>query len=367
MKSVVVSPVWHTGHVARSWSTAGYQSTWITRSRSVNRFGGYVLVARGLGPLVDGAYLAAGKWSADWMTWRANQLFVSRAKRALRREVWGAAWTTSSIGHSFVRWLRPRTEWLVLEERSVHPEWEASVLAQEARKWNVQYERPRWHDAWHEEYPEADRLVVASEFAKRTLVDCGVRGDKVVIVPYGLEASLGRSNLGERLRRADRFRALFVGRIGLQKGVPYLLAAWERAALPDAVLTLVGPIERGFAPVLRRMRTASVTWIGPRPHEAVLRMMAESDATVVPSVFDSYNLVLAESLRSGTPVIATSATGCTETLKGGVSVIPPRSVESLVNALTAQYKNRSRRLDSPIVQAPTWDTYATEVRRLLVH
>lgn len=358
MTSVVASPVWHTGHVAYSWSQAE-ETTWITRSRNAGRFGGPGLNFQGLGPGLDYAYAIAGRLPRDELLTIANKMFATRTRpRAEMFHNLDAAWVTSSVGSGFIPWLRRRVRQLIIEERSVHPEWESAILRQEGQRWGVPYTPPLWHQAWREEYPVADLIVVASKVAANTLVECGVSEDRLRIIPYGIET---RSPVESSPRAAGRYRVLFVGRIGLQKGVGYLLEAWRLAALPDAELTLIGAIEPAFRPVLRKLRSSNIRYAGPQPHEAVLQAMRQADVTVLPSVIDAYPLVLVESLSVGTPVIATSSVGSTEYVKQGVTVVPPRSSENLAQAIQELHGKASERVGTN-VRAPTWSDYRDAVR-----
>ena len=58
------------------------------------------------------------------------------------------------------------------------------------------------------------------------------------------------------------FRACFVGRVEPAKGVGYLLQAWNRLALPNAELLLVGEIKPEMNSLLRRYADSTVRLTG---------------------------------------------------------------------------------------------------------
>lgn len=362
MSFIVASPVWHTGHVAYGFSQKG-QATWITRSRNGKRFTDLSANFQGLGPMLDYAYAVAGRLTRDELLTIANRMFATRARSCIEKlHDIEAAWVTSSVGFGFVPWLRQRVGQLVIEERSVHPEWESAALRQEAERWGVHYEPPLWHQAWHEEYREADLIIVPSKFVASTMVQRGVPENRLRIIPYGMETS---ASAEPRQVRTGRYHVLFVGRVGLQKGVAYLLEAWRLAELPDAELIIVGAMDAGFQRVFGALRSPNVRFLGPQPHASVLQAMRQADVTVLPSVFDAYPLVLLESLSVGTPVITTSTVGSTEYIKQGVTVVPPKSSERLAQALQQLNRIRGAGIDRP-VRAATWSDYRDAVQGLNV-
>jgi glycosyltransferase involved in cell wall biosynthesis len=112
----------------------------------------------------------------------------------------------------------------------------------------------------------------------------------------------------------DGFLVLFVGRIDSHKGVQTLLRAAAEldaeGALPDLAVAIVGPLEEWFDPpaelrALRRQLEHRVHFLGPLHGADLAAAYAESDVTVMASLYESYGLVIVESLSYGTPVIST--------------------------------------------------------------
>ena len=85
----------------------------------------------------------------------------------------------------------------------------------------------------------ADIIVAGSEYVKTTLVAHGVLPSRIRVVPYGVDVA--RFSAPPAHKRTKRgLRLLFVGQIGIRKGIRYLLEAVRRLKPNGVELTLVG-------------------------------------------------------------------------------------------------------------------------------
>jgi glycosyltransferase involved in cell wall biosynthesis len=120
---------------------------------------------------------------------------------------------------------------------------------------------------------------------------------------------------------ADGGQLLCVAAVTPHKGHDVLLAAL--AAVPDLSwrCVLVGTVDRDpdFADLLqRRAKEAGIDdriWFaGPRTGDELDRAYAAADVLVVPSLGETYGMVVAEALARGLPVIASAVGGLPHTL-----------------------------------------------------
>jgi glycosyltransferase involved in cell wall biosynthesis len=138
------------------------------------------------------------------------------------------------------------------------------------------------------------------------------------------------------------FRACFVGRIELAKGIAYLLQAWKLLALPRAELVLVGPVQPDARSILRRYSRSNVVVTGAlQPHE-VASQYRSADVFIHPSANEGLGLVLLEAMACGLPVIATDRSGAEDCVTNGKDgfVIPARRVEELAEAISWCFHHR---------------------------
>ena len=190
------------------------------------------------------------------------------------------------------------------------------------------------------EHREATKIVVASSFTKRTLVENGVAESKIVLNPYGVD--LGRFSIQRQSNGERPFRFLFAGLVCARKGVPLLLEAWKRLNPKNAELWIVGPLTTTAS---RECRSSdNVKIIGKVPNAELASIMSQSDVFVFPSYFEGFGLVLLEAMAAGLPVLTTTATAApdivTQELDG--FVIEPGNLDALINKMEFCLKHRDR-------------------------
>ena len=149
---------------------------------------------------------------------------------------------------------------------------------------------------------------------------------------------------------------LFVGRLVERKGVPVLLEAWARAALPNAQLVIVGdgPDRTTLETRAAALGLAETVEFRGRVTDTELgAAYSTADLFVLPAVLDSrgdtegLGVVLLEAMASHVPVLASAAGGITDVVVDGVSgvLVPPGDVTALaagLQRLAAQPDLRTR-------------------------
>lgn len=140
-----------------------------------------------------------------------------------------------------------------------------------------------------------DRFVCPSEFARDQYVGAGWAKERITVKHNTApEPAFRREGAGAGF--------VFIGRLGPEKGVDLLLAAWQ-LAFPTGGERLV-VIGSGQGPSLPE--TAGVDFVGRLPSGQVLSTLARTRAVVIPS--QSYEVaprVVLEAYSVGVPVIAT--------------------------------------------------------------
>ena len=112
---------------------------------------------------------------------------------------------------------------------------------------------------------------------------------------------------------SDGRTLVFAGRLVPQKA---LSVAFEAVRRNEDVTLLVA----GDGPERAKIEAgapANVRFLGAQPRERVFELMHAADATLLSSDWESFGLVVAESLAVGTPVLAASAGGVGEVLEDG--------------------------------------------------
>lgn len=183
-------------------------------------------------------------------------------------------------------------------------------------------------DRLREEMALADRLIVHSAHALRSLAAAGFDTSRGRVVPPAFTPSgPGRPRT---LLPGRPLRILYVGYVNLAKGF-HVLAQAVRELGSDVALTVVGGLQ--LPPSYLRQVAPEVQFTGHVAQAEVARRMAEADVLVFPTLSDGFGLVQLEAMAQGLPVIATSA--CGEVVRDGVDgfVIPPGESAPLVERL----------------------------------
>jgi glycosyltransferase involved in cell wall biosynthesis len=214
----------------------------------------------------------------------------------------------------------------------------------------------------------ADRILCASTFTKRSLIEAGADPAKIWVVPYGVHYAPPQV-AGEQPRPDDGFHALFVGS-GLQrKGLHHLLLAWQRARLPvGARLTVVARIiDPGLAPLLET--TPGVHASRGVTGKELRRLYDTATVFVMPSLVEGFGQVYLEALAQGLPVIGTCNT-CLPDIGGeaeGIFLTVPGQIDelaALLERLSVRLDNNLdlRRKAALHAQQFTWARFRSTLR-----
>lgn len=183
----------------------------------------------------------------------------------------------------------------------------------------------------------ADFCIASSSYTRKTLMENGVDEQRIRVIPYGVDLDffVPASNAPQR------FTVLFVGQLVRQKGLHYLLEAWQRLKLPNAELHIVG---RGESiEDLAAKHRDGVKFLGTRDRQPLLAEYQQADLLCLPSLSDGFGLVVLEALACGTPVLTTKCCGAADLVRESENgfVIPSADVETLASRLEWAFVNRN--------------------------
>ncbi|HMH15822.1 MAG TPA: glycosyltransferase family 4 protein [Edaphobacter sp.] len=223
----------------------------------------------------------------------------------------------------------------ICDRGSTHIRYRAELVEEEHLRWNVpegSQDDPR--DLAREEaiYETADVVTVPSTYSRQTYIDRGIPDEKLRVLPYGV--------LLDRFHKVGdpptgRFEVLYVGRVSLPKGFPYLLDAFARLRVPNKHLTVIGGVRPEMEAVLARLPQDSVTYTGTMPQAQLKERMSRSHVMVMPSLDEGMALVQGQAMACGCPVIATTNTGASDLFTDGVEgfIVPIRDPQALTDRM----------------------------------
>ena len=216
-----------------------------------------------------------------------------------------------------------------------YPEWERieSELTQKYSDWlpasHRRADRQYRFGQKRKEMDLADIVLTPSRH-----VEQGVRAfypEKVIaLAPYGVDLAFWTPPAEKPA--SERLRFISAGQVSLRKGIPCLIAAWEKAALRDAELELVGSWNLADG-----KRLSLPSGIIHRPHcapSALRERYRSADVLVFPSFSDGFGLVLLEAMACGLPAIASEASAAPEIVVPTCGrVVPTGDIDAMVESL----------------------------------
>lgn len=194
---------------------------------------------------------------------------------------------------------------------------------------------------------KTDYVFAVSDSLKNEVLKLGIEGmeDKLSVTyntvdikrfnPYNM------TNFKEEMEIApERSVILFVGNLVWQKGVEFLIRAKEFLN-EDAVIVIVGdgPLLQELKGIVEFEDIADIIFTGAR--DDVDKIMPAADVLVLPSVSESFGIVILEAMASGKPVVATNVGGIPEIVNEETGIIvQPEDPVALAEAIDKILKDK---------------------------
>ena len=229
-----------------------------------------------------------------------------------------------------------RTEMqMVLEEEARWPGWSArnSILPED-------YIKRR-----ESEWALADRVMVNSEFCKKSLIEQGVSAKKLAVVPlcYEIDSrkahdammtleSEAKAKLRSRsFSKACPMRVLWLGQVILRKGIQYLIQSARELQSEPIVFDIVGPI--GISDEAIASAPPNTFFHGRATRDQISKWYGQADVFVLPILSDGFAITQLEAMAHGLPVVATPC--CGDVVSDGMDgfIVPARDPQSLARTL----------------------------------
>jgi len=196
----------------------------------------------------------------------------------------------------------------------------------------------------------ASTLVLVSKSLRRHVESFGIF-NKCEVIPNVINIDIPIKVNYIKKDKKDKKRIIFIGILTPRKGVDYLLEAVRilRNIRNDFIVDIVGDgpyfetyksraIELGIIDVVR--------FHGRVDEDTKLKLLQESDFLVLPSLYETFGVVLIEAMALGKPVVTTSSGGQKEFVDEKVGVlIPPKDAKALAKAIGYM-------LDRPYIYPP---------------
>src|SRR6185369_6235140 len=190
-----------------------------------------------------------------------------------------------------------------------------------------------------------DRLFVPTRLMMELLAQNGLRPDKAVYCPFGL--NLDYINRQIKTFHAPPLKVGYIGSLGEHKGVHLLVDAIRNLPQELLELKIYGKMDDfpEYVDSLKRKAADDprVSFCGTFPNDRIGEIIADIDVLVVPSIwYENTPLVIYSAQAAGCPVIATNLGGMSEVItdeENGL-LFEAGDIEGLASALKRLTEDR---------------------------
>jgi len=185
-------------------------------------------------------------------------------------------------------------------------------------------------------YKFADRFIAYSSKAKQYLISRGASETKIEIGGQVMPESELPQVPSESESETEKFVFLYLGYLRKKKGVHHLIRAFKRGNFDNSLLRIagIGPYEEDLEKMA--MGDDNIEFVGYIEGKEKAACYNTADVLVLPTLYDSWGLVVNEAVYYGLPVILSDAAGATDLINdtGCGTIVEPRNIDELLSAMT---------------------------------
>ena len=192
---------------------------------------------------------------------------------------------------------------------------------------------PRLREKILEAAHAAAAVTTVSAPLAQALIEAGIPGGKITVIPNGVDTTRFRPRSAEECRRAvgesqDAPLIVCVSRLSPEKGVRFLVHALHvlRAQVPTVRLALVGdgPDRAELEQLVRTFGLEQhVRFAGNVPHEQVASWFGAATLACMPSLREGHPNAAMEALACGRPLVASAVGALPELLREDLGLLVP--------------------------------------------
>ncbi len=220
-------------------------------------------------------------------------------------------------------------------------------------------------------WKNADHIIVASSFTKRSLCEVGAPEEKISVIPYGMV--LKETSISDEIENSEPY-FLFVGSGSQRKGLHHLLKAWGQSSLLSASGKLI-VVSREVDPYNRKLlcETKGVIWKAGVNREALIDLYRNASLFVMPSLSEGFGHVYLEALGFGCPVLGTNNSILADIPEQNEVIykVEPGNIEQLQDTLQNAWNKQpglrpNNRKSARLIQKEfSWDSFHNSIEHVL--
>lgn len=238
----------------------------------------------------------------------------------------------------------------------------------------------------------ADLIISSSSEEKRNLMgEYGVSAQKIKVIYPGVNHNLFYPSRAKTAFQETGFSEedkilLYVGRVEPIKGLMTIIEAFvllNKSRNPLLRLIVIGGGKKGselsYNPEVKRVKAAvetfglteKIVFLGSKEQKALKDFYSAADVLIVPSLYESFGLVVVEALACGTPVLVSKVGKMRTIVKEGRNgfSFAPGSPEVLANGIKIFFQKKDllweeARIRQDIIDRFSWDKTGRETQRV---
>ena len=235
-----------------------------------------------------------------------------------------------------------------------------TILKRGFNNWKVERET--------KEYELANYILVPSQFAKKSFEKYGIT--KTVVAEYGIDLS-NFHPIKDIKKDPKYFDIIFIGQVSTQKGLHYLIEAFNKFKNPNKRLHIFGQhtLDKEF--FINKLNNDKIYYHGKVDHRQLKYFINKSDVFVLASLQEGYATVVSQAMACGCPVIVSENTGLAEYVRKYQCgfVVPIRDSNAILEKLEllSDDNNLKIELKNNAINASiknTWDDYVDKLNNI---
>jgi glycosyltransferase involved in cell wall biosynthesis len=181
-------------------------------------------------------------------------------------------------------------------------------------------------------YKLANLIICPSSMSASVMKGYGCKSIKVI--PHGTEIPTSIAPMPQK------FVVGYLGSIGIDKGLIYLLKAWELLNLSNSFLNIAGKDSTNLLPQIRSLKgNGHFKLQGFVPSSSTF--YNECSVYVQPSVTEGFGIEVLEAMAHGRPVIVSDGAGAADLVDGRWGfVVPKKNPEAIAEKIRWLWKNK---------------------------
>jgi glycosyltransferase involved in cell wall biosynthesis len=306
-------------------------------------------------------FLGASNSVTSWFDFRLPLVYDRLAAGAVKKTDVLLTWAWSGL--RTIREVKRTGGITIVEECGSCNGYQNEILAEEYKNLGLHFNNPTPQFIVQRQLLEArtaDYLLCPSKHVANSFIMYGIPEEKCKVIPYGANTQLFTPKASEK----KKFRVLFVGTVGVRKGLIYLFRALEKLqANHDFECVIIGGLEEQFKQIFETY-SHFFTHLPHVPHKDLVGYYQEASVFVFPSLDEGMALVQLEALACGVPVICTPNSGGDSVVEDGKDgfVVPVRNSDLIAERLRTLLENPAlvkQMSENARAKATTfsWDTY----------